>query len=119
VLVGRADTQIKSRGYRIELGEIEAVLHALDELEESAVVAIESAGIDGLAIACGYALRAGAALEPADLRVRLAARLPAYMIPSRWRRFERLPLNANGKVDRKALKEIFAAAAADAARARS
>jgi amino acid adenylation domain-containing protein len=110
VLVGRADTQIKSRGYRIELGEIEAVLHAIDELEESAVVAVESAGIDGLAIACGYVPRAGVALEPAGLRSRLAARLPAYMLPSRWRRFERLPLNANGKVDRKALKELFATA---------
>lgn len=109
VLVGRADTQIKSRGYRIELGEIEAVLHTIGTLEESAVVAVDSAGIDGLAIACGYAPRAGVALEPADLRALLAARLPAYMLPSRWRRFDRLPLNANGKVDRKALKEIFAA----------
>jgi acyl-coenzyme A synthetase/AMP-(fatty) acid ligase len=70
---------------------------------------VESAGIDGLAIACGYAPRPGALLEPADLRALLAAKLPAYMLPSRWRRFERLPLNANGKVDRKALKEIFAA----------
>ena len=118
VLVGRADTQIKSRGYRIELGEIEAVLHAIDELEESAVVAVESAGIDGLAIACGYVPRPGIALEPTGLRTRLAARLPAYMIPSRWRRFERLPLNANGKVDRKALKELFSTAAAEAAPAR-
>jgi amino acid adenylation domain-containing protein len=109
VLVGRADTQIKSRGYRIELGEIEAVLHTIGTLEDSAVVAVESAGIDGLAIACGYAPRAGVALEPADLRALLAARLPAYMLPARWRRFDRLPLNANGKVDRKALKEIFAA----------
>ena len=108
VLVGRADTQIKSRGYRIELGEIEAALHALDELEESAVVAVESAGIDGLAIACGFVPRKDVTLAPADLKTRLAAKLPAYMIPSRWRRFERLPLNANGKVDRKALKEIFA-----------
>jgi amino acid adenylation domain-containing protein len=113
VLVGRADTQIKSRGYRIELGEIEAALHAIDELSESAVVAVESAGIDGLAIVCGFVPRPGLALEPSELRTRLAARLPAYMIPSRWRRFERLPLNANGKVDRKALKEIFQAAAVE------
>ncbi len=109
VLVGRADTQIKSRGYRIELGEIEAVLHTIADLEESAVVAVENSGVDGLAIACGYTLRSGVMLEPADLRGLLAAKLPAYMLPARWRRFERLPLNANGKVDRKALKEIFAA----------
>jgi len=107
VLVGRSDTQIKSRGYRIELGEIEAALHTIEELEESAVVAVESPGPEGLAIACGYALRESAALEPADLRARLGERVPAYMLPSRWRRFGRLPLNANGKVDRKALKEIF------------
>ena len=107
VLLGRADTQIKSRGYRIELGEIEAVLHTLGALEESAVVAVESAGIDGLAIACVYRPRAGLALEPADLRSLLAARLPAYMLPSRWQRLDRLPLNANGKVDRKALAAIF------------
>jgi amino acid adenylation domain-containing protein len=117
VLVGRADTQIKSRGYRIELGEIEAVLHAIEELEESAVVAVESSGIDGLAIACGWVPRPGLAFEAADLRTRLAARLPAYMLPSRWRRFERLPLNANGKVDRKALKEIFTTEAAGSNRA--
>jgi acyl-coenzyme A synthetase/AMP-(fatty) acid ligase len=109
VLVGRADTQIKSRGYRIELGEIEAVLHTLADLQDSAVVAVESPGIDGLAIACGYTPRPGATPEPADLRELLAARLPAYMLPARWRRFDRLPLNANGKVDRKALREIFAA----------
>jgi non-ribosomal peptide synthetase component F len=116
VLLGRADTQIKSRGYRIELGEIEAVLHAIDELEESAVVAVESSGIDGLAIACGFVPREGVALEPTDLRVRLSARLPAYMIPSQWRRFERLPLNANGKVDRKALKELFASSGGESDR---
>jgi amino acid adenylation domain-containing protein len=118
VLVGRADTQIKSRGYRIELGEIEAALHAIDELEESAVVAVESAGIDGLAIVCGYVPRPGVGIEPSDLRTRLAARLPAYMLPSRWRRFERLPLNANGKVDRKALKELFSTVAEPAPAAR-
>jgi acyl-coenzyme A synthetase/AMP-(fatty) acid ligase len=108
VLVGRADTQIKSRGYRIELGEIEAALHALPDLAESAVVALERPGFDGLAIACGYCLVPGATLAPADLRSRLAERLPAYMLPARWQRFERLPLNGNGKVDRKALKALFA-----------
>ena len=41
VLVGRADTQVKSRGYRIELGEIEAALDSIAELQESAVVAVE------------------------------------------------------------------------------
>ena len=67
------------------------------------MVAVQSTGIDGVAIACVYRPRAGLALEPADLRSLLAERLPAYMLPSRWRRLDRLPLNANGKVDKAAL----------------
>ena len=38
---------------------------------------------------------------------RLAARLPSYMLPSRWLRLDRLPVNANGKVDRARLQELF------------
>ena len=52
---------------------------------------------------------AGDALAPERSARRCSRLLPAYMLPSRWMRFDRLPRNANGKVDRKALKEIFAA----------
>jgi amino acid adenylation domain-containing protein len=113
-LLGRADSQIKSRGYRIELGEIESALHALGVLRECAVVAIRSNGFEGMAICCAYALPNGASLEPADLRVRLAELVPLYMMPSQWARFDALPLNANGKVDRPRLKEHFTTAAAAA-----
>ena len=107
--VGRADTQIKSRGYRIELGEIEAALHALDALCESAVVPVATDGFGEPALACVYVPHRGAEVAPAALRQRLAELLPPYMLPTRWKRLERLPLNPNGKVDRRALRDLLAA----------
>jgi acyl-coenzyme A synthetase/AMP-(fatty) acid ligase len=107
VLVGRADTQVKSRGYRIELGEIEAALDGIAELQESAVVAVGSEGFEGNVLCCAYVPRAGGEIGPAVLRQRLADVLPAYMLPARWMRLERLPLNGNGKTDRPALKELW------------
>lgn len=105
--VGRADTQVKSRGHRIELGEIETALHALPDVADGAVVALATGGFDGVAICCAYV--AGPAGDPGPVahRRRLATRLPAYMLPSRWLRLDRLPVNANGKTDRVALRELF------------
>jgi amino acid adenylation domain-containing protein len=105
--VGRADSQIKSRGYRIELGEIETHLHALTNLKESAVVAIQTDGFEGATICCAYVPAPSADVTPATLRKELAQNLPAYMLPSRWRAFRVLPKNANGKIDRQQLREEF------------
>jgi len=105
--LGRADTQIKSRGYRIELGEIEAALHSLAGLQESAVVAVQSDGFEGWLICCAYVPASGCDVSPASLRERLAKLLPGYMLPARWMRYDVLPKNANGKIDRPRLKEGF------------
>src|SRR5262249_49618150 len=105
--LGRADTQIKSRGYRIELGEIEAALNALCLLRECAVVAVNSDGFEGKAICCAYAPLPGAGGDPTTLRDALRRTLPSYMLPSHWIRFDRLPHNGNGKIDRRALQEQF------------
>jgi amino acid adenylation domain-containing protein len=107
VLVGRADTQVKSRGYRIELGEIEAALDSIAGLEESAVVAVESDGFEGNVLCCAYVPKNGGEIAPATLREQLAGVLPAYMLPTRWIRLDRLPLNGNGKTDRPALKGLW------------
>jgi amino acid adenylation domain-containing protein len=107
VLVGRADTQVKSRGYRIELGEIEAALDSIAELQESAVVAVGTDGFEGNALCCAYVPRPDNEIEPAILRQRLTQVLPAYMLPSRWKRLDRLPRNANGKTDRPALRDLW------------
>jgi amino acid adenylation domain-containing protein len=107
VLVGRADTQVKSRGYRIELGEVEAALDSIAELQASAVVAINSTGFEGHVLCCAYVPRSGGEIAPTVIRQRLAQVLPGYMLPSRWRCLDRLPLNQNGKTDRPALRELW------------
>jgi amino acid adenylation domain-containing protein len=105
--VGRNDTQIKSRGYRIELGEIEAALSTLPDLQESAVVAIDRSGFEGSLICCAYALQRESVATPASLRKELEKNVPGYMIPARWMTRTTLPKNANGKIDRPKLKELF------------
>lgn len=107
--VGRADTQIKSRGYRIELGEIEAALHAFKELKECAVVAVPTDGFETNLICCAYVAQENVRTTPAEIRGRLGSVLPAYMLPARWMDFVQLPKNANGKVDRRKIQELFAA----------
>lgn len=105
---GRRDTQVKSRGYRIELGEVEAALQTLPVLRESAVVALESGGFEGSLLCCAYA-PGDPGIATGDVRARLATLLPAYMLPARWMRFDELPKNANGKVDRPRLRAAFRA----------
>ncbi len=103
--LGRADSQIKSRGYRIELGEIEVALHAAGVLKECAVVGVPTQDFEGTAIGCAYVPLPGSGVTPARLREIVARTLPGYMIPSRWWAFEELPKNANGKIDRRAIRE--------------
>lgn len=107
--VGRVDSQIKSRGYRIELGEIETALSAVEGIAECAIVAVPSDGFEGMAICCAWAARLDAEdLDPPKLRRALTEVLPSYMLPARWQRFQQLPKNVSGKIDRRLLKEQFA-----------
>ena len=95
---GRKDFQIKHMGYRIELGEIETAILSMEEIdnacclydeEHKRIVSVfqSKQGIDGLAI-----------------RKRLMSILPKYMIPSEYFAVEKMPLNDNGKINRKQLK---------------
>jgi acyl carrier protein len=105
--VGRIDHQVKIRGYRIELGEIEARLHEQPEVREAAVGVQE--GVNGKHLV-GYLVAADSALSPSErlerIKQRLRAELPEYMVPLHWLWLDRLPLNANGKLDRKALPAL-------------
>ncbi|MDE3722560.1 amino acid adenylation domain-containing protein [Nocardiopsis sp. N85] len=100
--VGRADGQIKLRGHRIELGEIEAALaNAPGVAQAAATVVAAPSGARSLA---GYLTEAvPGTLDTAAVTAELARTLPAYMIPSSLTVLASLPLNANGKVDRRAL----------------
>jgi amino acid adenylation domain-containing protein len=110
-LVGRSDSQIKSRGHRIELGEIEAALHATPGVQNAAVVALDT-GMDDRVICCAYVPFPGADLPPTVLKQQLAKVLPRYMIPARWMKLKRMPLNGSEKTDRTLLKEHFRTEAA-------
>ncbi|NMY95333.1 non-ribosomal peptide synthetase [Pseudomonas proteolytica] len=105
--VGRIDHQVKIRGYRIELGEIEARLHEQPEVRDAAVGVQE--GVNGKHLV-GYLVASEASLNPGErldrIKQRLRAELPEYMVPLHWLWLERLPLNANGKLDRKALPAL-------------
>jgi acyl-coenzyme A synthetase/AMP-(fatty) acid ligase len=105
--IGRTDSQIKSRGYRIELGEIEAALNAVSGLREGAIVAIPTSGFESTAICCAYVPTPGTDMTPTMLRRELSQRIPAYMLPAKWLAFEQFPKNANGKIDRPRLREVF------------
>jgi amino acid adenylation domain-containing protein len=106
---GRADTQIKSRGYRIELGEIETALNALGLLQDCAVVAIDAGGFEGATICCAYVPLADIPITPMALRRAVSKKLPAYMLPARWMRLRHMPLNVNGKYDRRKIGEMLQA----------
>lgn len=101
--LGRIDHQVKVRGFRIELGEIEAQLLAQPAVREAVVVTRE--GPAGASLIGYIAAHADEAIDTAALRERLAQVLPDYMVPRAIVVLAALPLNANGKVDRKALPE--------------
>lgn len=101
--VGRADHQVKIRGYRIELGEIEARLRLWPGLREAAVASQQGAHGHYLV---GYVVSEGAAVDVEAIKAHLGQTLPEYMVPRHWLALEALPLNANGKLDRKALPAL-------------
>ncbi|MEK3793106.1 amino acid adenylation domain-containing protein [Paenibacillus sp. FSL R7-0204] len=100
--MGRIDEQVKIRGYRIETGEIVHRLLQHAAVKEAAVVARKNEG--GEAYLCAYVV-SGGALSASELRAFLKLSLPEYMVPSYVVELERIPLTANGKIDRKALPE--------------
>jgi amino acid adenylation domain-containing protein len=97
--LGRIDSQIKILGHRVELEEVEAVLR--EEARADAVAVgwpRTPSGAAGI-----VAFIADTSLDKVGLRRALSARLPEYMVPRELRLVNELPLNANGKRDRKAL----------------
>jgi amino acid adenylation domain-containing protein len=105
--IGRTDSQIKSRGYRIELGEIEAALNAVHGVQESAAVAIETGGFESVVICCAYVPTLGGDVAPLAVRRELSRLIPSYTLPAHWLVFDQFPRNANGKIDRRRLKDVF------------
>ncbi|MFD2168557.1 non-ribosomal peptide synthase/polyketide synthase [Tumebacillus lipolyticus] len=100
--LGRIDNQVKIRGFRIEIGEIETVLTQHPHVHESVVIVQE--GENGDKRLAAYVVPTeGESVDSAELRTYLKEKLPEYMVPSFLVLLEQLPLNPNGKIDRRAL----------------
>ncbi|HHL32251.1 MAG TPA: amino acid adenylation domain-containing protein, partial [Oceanospirillales bacterium] len=104
--IGRTDEQVKIRGFRIELGEIEAQLHDCEHIHSALVVVYEGEDKQKKLIAYVTADatkviddRAFAELLKSELK----RHLPGYMLPSAYVVVDKLPVTANGKIDKKAL----------------
>jgi amino acid adenylation domain-containing protein len=108
---GRIDHQVKLHGYRVELGEIEGALREHGDVRDAVVLVREDRSGDKQLLAYVATKPAHPALfvdevTPATLREYLKERLPLYMVPSAFFLMERLPLTANGKIDRQALAAL-------------
>ena len=105
--LGRADFQVKVQGHRIEPGEIEATLQRHAGIKDAVVVAAGDAR--GQKRLVGYLVpRENVVLEVEAVRDFLRSQLPEYMVPQVCLVLPRLPLSANGKVDRQALPPVGA-----------
>ena len=138
--LGRLDHQVKLRGFRIELGEIEALLLEHEKVREAIVLVREDSAEDKRLVAylvpdkdSAYPLIEALRLEQtgelppssryeltnqliASLREHLSAKLPAYMVPNAFVLLPEMPLNANGKIDRKALPKATSIASSGKAK---
>ncbi len=105
VYCGRADRQVKIRGFRIELGEIENQLCALAAINQAAVFVRRDA--DNGAQLCAALVADGNLPSNAELRHRMQAFLPDYMVPAHFLAVEKLPVTVNGKRDTTALLRLL------------
>jgi D-alanine--poly(phosphoribitol) ligase subunit 1 len=106
---GRLDDQIKLHGFRIEPGDVESHLAALPDVQHAVVIPVARDGrVESLQAFVILARQPDASpFEIANaLRIRLAERIPAHMLPSRIRLLQTFPMTVNGKVDRRKLAEL-------------
>jgi amino acid adenylation domain-containing protein len=102
--LGRKDGQIKIRGFRVEIGEIESLLASHPSVREAAVVAGHDAQGNRMLVA--YVASGPDPAAETLLLDWLRQRLPGYMVPSAVVAMDRLPLTANGKIDRRQLASL-------------
>lgn len=110
--LGRVDSQVKIRGFRIETSEIEIAAHLCPGVSACAVV-VRDGDSGGKSLCCFFVprpVRNPLNADPAGyLAAYLKDKLPSYMLPSQFVAIDRLPLTANGKVDRARLAQQAAA----------
>ncbi len=108
--IGRRDGQVKIHGFRIELSEVEAVIREYEKVEDATVIA-KDIGDDGKIIVAYVVGREP--IDTADIADFIREKKPPYMVPSSIMQIDKIPLNQNGKVNKKALPEPVIDIAAD------
>ena len=104
-LVGRLDDMVKIRGFRVDTSEVERTLLGMAHIKEAVVLTRESDGGE-ITLLAYVAPTSDFGLTKRDVRIGLAKRLPAYMLPSEIKIIRRFPLLTNGKLDRRGLVEL-------------
>ena len=103
IFASRKDFQIKHMGHRIELGEIEAAANAIDGIAKCGCIYDSEKRRIVLFCQC----LEGVELSGNEIKAILSEKLSSYMVPNRVTVLDAVPLNANGKIDRVALKGIY------------
>ncbi|HAP62887.1 MAG TPA: non-ribosomal peptide synthetase, partial [Cytophagales bacterium] len=98
LFVGRMDDQVKIRGYRIELGEVQYHMESVAGVDQAVVLVLPVRGEDSL-----VAYWSGTDVTPSHLEAALQEAMPAFMQPSVVMQLDEIPLNSNGKVDKRRL----------------
>lgn len=105
IFLHRVDDQVKIRGFRIEISEVEKAIEALNIFKRSAVVAVWNEENCTQKLVAFYV--GGKNIDVKEIRRRLMELLPEYMIPGEFQQIEAIPLNSNGKVERKKLVKYY------------
>jgi len=102
--VGRKDSQVKVRGFRIELKEVETAILEYPGISDATVQAFDDKAPGGGKFLAAYIV-SDKTVDIAALNAFILERKPPYMVPAITMQIDRIPLNVNQKVDRKALPE--------------
>ena len=101
--IGRIDGQVKIRGFRVELGEINLQISKFDGIKDSYTVVNT---LNEEKVICNYFV-SDTSINISALKSYLKSRLPVYMLPTYFMQLDALPINANGKIDKKRLPTDF------------
>jgi mycobactin phenyloxazoline synthetase len=113
--LGRSDDQVKIRGFRVELGEVESALLADPRVRAAVAVLTGGTGSAALGVGVVPAPQAGPDVDLEQLREAARSLVPAHMVPDRLVLLDEVPLTANGKIDRRAVRAELEVAATDRA----
>ncbi|SFU37448.1 amino acid adenylation domain-containing protein [Clostridium sp. DSM 8431] len=110
--LGRKDRQVKIRGYRIELDAVEVLLKKINHIDKAVTCAVTNMQ-GGKEICTCVTLNDGIELTEGEIRKEFSEVAPSHIVLSQIKILESLPINKNGKIDYKQIKELFESKSTD------